>query len=106
MAWSKWYEHDGSGYPAPLGSRALVENYFGSVLEGIIGSSGKPENLSSWTWRVVDGTPTCYQNRIPFLRYRLWNDKATDAQVAKLKNMIKYEKIEKLIQNQPEEIDS
>ena len=89
MAWSKWKEHDGKGYPAPVGTLAKIRNYFGVVKEGLIGESGVPESISSWSWRIVDGTPHCYSQSVPVVAYQVWTDEAEKRQVEALKELIK-----------------
>ena len=89
MAWSKWKEHDGKGYPAPVGTLTRTRTYGGLVGQGCTGESGTPEGLSSWSWRIVDGTPHCYKSIAPYAAYQIWTDEAEKRQVEALKELIK-----------------
>lgn len=109
MAWSKWIEHNGKGYPAPVGSRVQCKHtMFREPLEGLIGESGLPESQTCWSWRRVDGYPVCWDvTNDPIIYYRLWFDgRGTWKQVQALKDMIKYDVIADLIVKNPEELDT
>lgn len=67
--WSPWIEHDGSGYPAPVGTAVVIHCLrFGDYAGCIGGNSGR-----SWFWRMgTDGIPRCINpTSDPVLRYRL-----------------------------------
>lgn len=92
MGWSEKFEHDGSGYPAPLGTRCRVQFAFGNFKDSHIGASGTPEFLSGWTWKRVDGSTICYGRSLPIIWYQLWIDNE-QKQVDALREMITPEKL-------------
>lgn len=99
MSWSNWTAHNGSGYPVPIGTKVLIQFRICGVQERVVGDSGEPEFLTSWTWsRDKDGTPRCPNHHSdPVMSYKVWQEKGTESAVERLKKSIQYDEIAKLI---------